>query len=122
MADATAWRRRGAYVLGVGVGLIFVLMGVMKFVPDGAWTAPFARWGYPVWFRYLVGAVELLGGLGLLAPRLASYAAATLGLVMAGAFVTRLQDGLSGDHAGIVVYALLLAWFAWEWRGRRWKP
>ena len=121
MAKASRWRRIAAYVLAIPVGLIFVVMGVMKLDPDGFWTAAFEAWGYPVWFRYAIGVLETLGGAALLVPRLASYAASLLTIIMAGAFVTRLGDGLSGDHVAILVYAGLLVWFTSEWWDRRWQ-
>ena len=106
--------------LGALVGLVFLVMGLMKFPETGPWTALFERWGYPAWFRHAVGLAEVLGGSALVVPRAASYAAAVLAAVMAGAFVTRLRDGFSGDHVAIVVYAALLCWIAYEWRDQRW--
>ena len=114
------WRRVTAYVLGLLVGLIFISQGLMKFDPEGFWTTSFERWGYPAWFRYLIGVLETAGGAMLLVPRLASYGASALFVVMVGAFITRLRDGQVGDVVAIVIYAILLSWFAYEWYDRRW--
>lgn len=115
------WRRVTAYVVGVLVALVFVSQGLMKFDPEGFWTPSFERWGYPVWFRYLIGVLETAGGVMLLVPRVASYGAGALFAVMAGAFITRLRDGQAGDVVAIVIYAILLSWFAYEWYDRRWS-
>ena len=113
------WQRILTYGVSVLVAMVFIVMGGSKFNPEGAWTASFEQWGYPVWFRYSIGGLETVGGFLLLIPQLTSYAACVLIVIMAGAFVTRLGDGLSGDHAGIAVYAALLAWFAYAWWDRR---
>ena len=49
-----------------------------------------AKLGVGLWFRYLVGALELAGAIGLLIPRLAGPAALGLAGVMAGAVLTHL--------------------------------
>lgn len=113
------WRRVTTYVLGALVAFIFLSQGVMKFDPEAFWARAFERWGYPVWFRYVIGVLETAGGAMLLVPRVASYGAGALLAVMVGAFVTRLRDGQIGDVVAIAVYMLLLSWFAYEWWGRR---
>lgn len=114
------WRRVTAYVVGLLVALVFISQGLMKFDPEGFWTPSFERWGYPVWFRYLIGVLETAGGALLLVPRTATYSAGVLLPVMVGAFITRLRDGRPGDLVAIVVYMTLLLWFAYEWRDQRW--
>ena len=114
------WRRVTVYILGLLVGLVFVSQGLMKFDANGFWTPAFERWGYPVWFRYLIGGLETVGGALLFVPRTATYGAGMLIPVMLGAFVTRLNDGRIGDVISVVVYVMLLLWFAYEWRNDRW--
>jgi|Marorgknorr_s2lv_3_1036020.scaffolds.fasta_scaffold03157_3 uncharacterized membrane protein YphA (DoxX/SURF4 family) len=48
----------------------------------------FEHWGYPARFAHVVGALEFAGGVGLLIPRIARYAATGLLVVMVGAFFT----------------------------------
>lgn len=50
----------------------------------------FALIGFGQWFRYLVGALELAGAIGLVIPRLAGLAALGLIGVMVGAVITQL--------------------------------
>jgi len=90
-------------------------MGWVKFDPNGFWTAAFTRWGYPVWLRWLVGAIEVVGGILLVVPWVASYAALSVSVVMLGALVTRLKDARYVDVAWIAAYFIGLMWIAFEW-------
>ncbi|MGH3655246.1 MAG: DoxX family protein [Micromonosporaceae bacterium] len=68
---------------------LFAFAGVNKLVgiqPEVVQS--FQQIGLGDWFRYLTGACELAGGLGLLIPRLAGLAAAGLVGVMVGAVIT----------------------------------
>lgn len=80
------------WTLAVLLGLLFVLVGWSKLAgPSGAdWAVRLSQWGYPAALRYVIGAAEILGGVGLLVPPLRRWAAAALMTVMAGAFVTHL--------------------------------
>ena len=104
-----------AWGLGVYFAQMYVPMGWVKFDPEGFWTAAFERWGYPIWLRWLVGAIEVAGGILLLVPWVASYAALAVGVVMVGALVTRLGDARYVDVAWISAYLLGLLWIAFEW-------
>jgi putative oxidoreductase len=48
----------------------------------------FHRWGYPDWFRIVVGIAELTSMALLLIPRFASYGATLFAVVMLGAIFT----------------------------------
>ena len=110
----------GLWVPTVLLGALFVLQGIMKLQPGSPWPEMFEGWGYPAGFHWVVGAVELLGGLLLFVPRFAGYAAVTLGTVMAGAFLTHL---LHGEIPGIIatfVFAAVLVMLA-RVRLPRWR-
>ncbi len=83
----------GVWVPTVLFGALFVMQGIMKLQPGSPWPQMFERWGYPAGFHWLVGVLELLGGILLFVPRLAGYAAVMLGTVMLGAFLTHLVHG-----------------------------
>jgi putative oxidoreductase len=111
-----------AWLLGLYFANMYVRNGWAKFDPNGFWTPAFVRWGYPVWMRVAVGAIELVGGALLLVPWVASYAALAVMAVMLGALGTRLHDGRMVDSAWIAAYAIGLLWIAIEWwsfRARR---
>jgi uncharacterized membrane protein YphA (DoxX/SURF4 family) len=71
---------------------LFAFAGSTKFVSPDA-TRLFAEFGYPDWFRVLIGVVEVGGALALLLPRTAFYAAGALAVVMVGAVFTHLRAG-----------------------------
>lgn len=52
------------------------------------WTERFVHWGYPANAQYVVGVLEILGGLGVLIPPSRRAASLILGVLMAGALCT----------------------------------
>jgi uncharacterized membrane protein YphA (DoxX/SURF4 family) len=102
----------GVWTLQIGVGLLFVLLGVMKF-QDPSWARNFERWGYPDGFYMVVGVLEAAGGAVLLVPRLATYAALLLIAVMVGAAGTHLVFGELQRLPVPLVYLLLIALVGW---------
>lgn len=98
----------GLWALQVLLGALFVLVGTLKF-GDPTWPRNFARWGYPDGFYMVVGVLEALGGLLLFVPRLASYAAAMLGIIMIGASLTHFVHGEMHRVAPPLIYLALLA-------------
>ena len=98
----------GLWALQILLGALFVLVGILKF-GDPTWARNFARWGYPDGFYMVVGVLEALGGLLLFVPRLASYAAAMLGIIMIGASLTHFVHGEMHRVAPPLIYLALLA-------------
>jgi hypothetical protein len=69
---------------------VFTRAGVDKFDGSSGWTRAFAVWGYPVWFRMLVGAIELSAAVLILWPRTAAYGAILIVVVMLGGMGTHI--------------------------------
>jgi uncharacterized membrane protein YphA (DoxX/SURF4 family) len=72
------------------LGLSFVSGGILKVSGDPAMVELFTTIGAGQWLRYLVGALEIAGGVGVLIPRLSGLAALGLVALMVGATVTNL--------------------------------
>jgi putative oxidoreductase len=100
------------WALQVLVGLMFVLIGVMKF-QDPVWARNFARWGYPDGFYIVVGVLEAVGGLALLVPRVTTYGALLLMAMMVGAAATHLVHGEPQRLPVPLVYLLIVALVGW---------
>ena len=107
------------WLLSAFLVLVFVNAGYPKFSDSSRWTEAFAAWGYPVWFRVFVGAVEVLGAALLLVPRTAIYAAAALSVIMLGGMGTHI---FHGDPAAIYHEAIPLALLATVAYLRRREP
>lgn len=109
------------WILQVLLALFFLFAGVMKFVMPVAQMT--AESGLPGWFFWFIGAVEILGGLGLLLPSLfrikpalTPLAAAGLVIVMIGATVISLKGGVAAAAIPFVT-GVLLAFIAYgRWR------
>jgi putative oxidoreductase len=96
------------WILQVLAALAFVVIGVAKFADPG-WSRNFARWGYPAGFYMMIGVLELAGGVCLLVPRIAAYAAAFLGAIMVGALATHVVHNETARLVGPLMYLVVLA-------------
>lgn len=95
--------------------ILFVDQGWKKFDPEGFWSGAFERWGYPTWFMFFIGFLEVAGGILILFPRVNGYGALTLAAVMLGAFITRLIHGMSiSDGVSIAFYLVAMTLLAYE--------
>ena len=79
------------WVIALFLALVCLRSALMKMpgVPGVQfWMRDFQRWGYPDWFRLVVGVAELISFALLLVPRLAGYGATIFAIVMLGAIFT----------------------------------
>jgi uncharacterized membrane protein YphA (DoxX/SURF4 family) len=107
----------GTWLLTILLAVVMIGPGSQKFT-GSTWERMFRQWGYPDGFYLVIGAVEVIGGLGLLIPRVASYSAIVLAVVMLGASATQvLRGGRNG--IGEIVFAALLGVIAYlRWNDR----
>ncbi len=86
LRSAAVWA--GAIFLAV----VFVAVGLSKLGGASAirWSERFGHWGYPAHTAYVVGVLEILGGVGVLIPRWRRAASLILGVLMTGALGTHL--------------------------------
>ena len=93
--------RRIAWIAGqIGVWLItgllllmFAKAGFDKFSDTSGWARAFNTWGFPVWFRILVGVAEVAAAALIALPRTSPYGALLIVAVMLGAMGTHLIAG-----------------------------
>jgi putative oxidoreductase len=105
------------WILTLLLAAVMVGPGMQKFTSP-TWQRMFRTWGYPDGFYLVIGALEVAGGIGLLIPRLTSYCAIMLSVVMLGASATQILRG-GRNGIGEIVFAVLLAALAWiRWRDR----
>jgi putative oxidoreductase len=109
---------RALWVLQILMGVFFVVASAApKLWGDPYAVEIFTEIGAGQWFRYLVGVIELAGGIGLMVPRLAGPAAVGLMGLMIGAGYTQVVV-LDAPEMVVspVVFFVLAAVIAW---GRR---
>ena len=107
----------GKWLLQVLLAIVMVGPGTQKFTGP-TWERMFRTWGYPDGFYLVIGAVEVVAGIGLLIPRVASASAITLAIVMAGAAATHIIHGDRNGIGELVFMSLLLVVAALRWRDR----
>jgi len=95
---------------------IFFLSGAAKLAGLEFEIQAFERWGYPLWFMYLVGFIEVSGAAVLLIKSLRAVAAAGLGLFMIGPVVTHVLHAEWGMMVVAIAIMLFAGWIAWQWR------
>lgn len=98
------------------LGFFFIVAGGKKLLGQEAQIDSFFRWGYPLWFLYLIGTVELVGGIGLLIPQIRIFAVPVLSVTMVGAFITHLRAGEMAAVPVPLVLLVLLLVLAWMMR------
>ncbi len=113
------WKRLGVASVSFLLALFFFSAGGSKLASPDAQMEAFLRWGYPGWFLYVTGLVEVAGAVLLLVPTVRLYGAALLACTMLGATVTHLR---AGEMAAVPVPLVLLTFvglIAWVSRPRR---
>ena len=104
-------RNLALWTLQILLGVFMaVASGAPKLFGDPTAVVMFDRIGLGDGFRYLVGVLEIAGGLGLLVPHASHLAALGLALVMVGAVVTSLTVLAAG--ALTITPAVLFVLFA----------
>ncbi len=80
------------WVLSGLLAALFVGSGGMKLT--GAHVNETAQhFGYPTWFFYLIGLIEVVGAVCLLIPRIAAEVGSFLIIIMLGALISHIRAG-----------------------------
>jgi uncharacterized membrane protein YphA (DoxX/SURF4 family) len=106
------WARAGVWALKGLLALAFVGAAYLKLSGNPKMVAEFGEIGFGQGFRYLTGAIEVIGAALLLWPRSAFAGAIVLLGICAGALVAQLGP-LHGDVVHVLVLGGLLALAAW---------
>ncbi|TQV76746.1 DoxX family protein [Aliikangiella marina] len=86
------------------LALIFILSGGAKVAGLEFEIVAFERWGYPLWFMYLTGVAEVIGGIALATNILRQFAAPALAALMVGAISTHIMH----QEFGMLVVASII--------------
>lgn len=99
------WKEWGILSFAVLLALFFLSAGFSKLVQPEIQMENFVRWGYPPWFVYFTGVIEVAGAGLLLVRRSRLFGVMMLGVTMVGAALTHFQ---AGEMAAVPVPLVLL--------------
>lgn len=102
--------------LRVLLGVAFLAAAAMKLTSQPQMVTEFDVVGLGQWFRYATGVIELGGALLLIREKTVTLGAGLLTCVSIGAFFAQLLR-LHVDVIHTIVFAVLLAWIAYSYRG-----
>jgi uncharacterized membrane protein YphA (DoxX/SURF4 family) len=112
-------RALAAWVISLLLALVFVAAGGAKLRGDASMIELFVSFGYPIWFMYVTGLLELIGAALLLPPRSSGIGSVLLICVMFGALVSKMAHGQADTaFVPLALLGLLLALGSL----RRWSP
>jgi putative oxidoreductase len=107
----------GLWILQIGAAGMFLMVGFFKLSGDPRMVALFDAIGLGQWFRYVTGALEVLGAVLLLIPRLSGLGALLLMGVMLGAVPTHLFV-VGGSPLSAIILLIVTGVVAWGRRKR----
>lgn len=98
-----------SWLVQILLAIFYALAASGKLISRPQVIEMFRNWGFPDKFYLVIGILELLGAIGLLIPRIASYAASGLIMLMIGAAVTHLVNGEGLQVLRPIIFMMLLA-------------
>lgn len=106
----------GVWILRAALAAIIAGGGISKLAGDPVMVDMFADIGAGQWLRYLVGALEVSGGVGLLIPALAGLASLGLAVLLTGAVITDhfVLDQSPWPALALLVVAAVIARARWS--------
>jgi hypothetical protein len=98
-------------ILAMIVAVLFAVAGVVNLAGLGGVKRDFARWGYPAWFHWLCGALELLGAALLFEPATRGLGLTLAAAILVAALFTLLRNREPFGHIAppLVFLALVVA-------------
>lgn len=116
---APRWQTYAVYAVMALLTLGFLMSGGTKLAGQQMHVESFTRWGFPLWFMYLTGLIEVVGTVLLWPQRTRLIGALLLVGTMLGAIATHLVNGEAAMVVAPVVLLLLAAFVAWSNRPGR---
>jgi uncharacterized membrane protein YphA (DoxX/SURF4 family) len=86
-ATRSRWVTALTWLPRIALALVFAGAGLSKLAGEPAMIELFSVIGAGQWLRYLVGALEVAGAIGVLVPRVCGLAATGIALLMIGATI-----------------------------------
>lgn len=110
------WKSISVWGVKTLLALAFLAAGSAKLYGVPMMVESFEHIGFGQWFRYLTGALEIIGAITILIPSVAAFGALLLSCIMVGAIITHAVIG--GSAIPAVILLLLSATIALVHRGQ----
>ena len=101
------------WVLSGLIALAMIMAGGTKLPGSDEQIKNFAALGYPAWFLYVTGVIEIVDGILLLIPRTAVFGVLLLGATMVGAVLSLLKVGDVAHSPIPLAFLLVIALIGW---------
>jgi len=118
MARKFSWKAGALTTLSLLLAAMFLMAGGMKLMGAQMHVDNFARWGYPSWFLYVTGLVEIVAAALIAYRPTRFFGGAILEVTMVGAVVTHV---IAAEMMMTVVPGVLLVLsgiVTWAYRPR----
>jgi uncharacterized membrane protein YphA (DoxX/SURF4 family) len=103
--------------LSVLLAVLFLIVGIPKILGgQNHWVRAFEMFGYPVWFRIVVGTAETVCAIFLLVPATTILAAGALALLMIGAMYSQIAVGQPASALPPALLFFMLLFIVWSRR------
>jgi len=115
VSDQVSWHQVSALALAA----FFVVGSLSNIFAPGSIYEEYLRWGYPHWFHFVTGSLELTTAVLLTQARTRLWGSALGGAVMLAALATVSLHGEYGHGVAPLVVATLsivVGWIAWQKR------
>jgi len=110
-----SWRQ----VLPLALAAFFVVGSLSNIIAPGSIYTEYLKWGYPHWFHFVTGSLELTAAILLFRARSRLWGAALGGAVMCAALATVIIHGEYGHAVPPLVaaiWAVVVGWISWRKR------
>jgi uncharacterized membrane protein YphA (DoxX/SURF4 family) len=101
------WADLALWVPTLFLVYVFARQGASKFDDTSGWARAFQIWHFPVWFRIVIGVIEVAAAVLLLTRRTAPIGAAMIAAVMLGGMGTHIYWGRAAQVTSEVVPLVL---------------
>jgi uncharacterized membrane protein YphA (DoxX/SURF4 family) len=95
------------WIVTILLALAFLGAGVTKLMGLSMMVSEFGILGYPLWFMYLTGSLEIVAAVLVVLPRFAALGAALIVCIMVGALYSHLTHGQAAMIGAPVVLLIL---------------
>jgi uncharacterized membrane protein YphA (DoxX/SURF4 family) len=100
-------KRIALWIVAVLLAIAEVAAGGFKLSGAPMMVGEFTTFGYPIWFMYLTGVIEICAAVLVLIPRFSAIGAGAIACVMVGAFASHVTHGQAAMTPPVIVLFIL---------------